>query len=96
MNNLIYIGAHLDSFEERVQIGDELVPHRIEVRSSCQLQLMPESPLAEELHPVVHPSVGLRRAPYGVVDGKPESAASCIRILHPQLQPPISHVVLMY
>jgi hypothetical protein len=42
---------------------------------------VPQPPLPEEVHPVAHPAVGLRRAANGVVDREAEPALPRVLVL---------------
>mmetsp|Transcript_6781 Transcript_6781/g.19553 ORF Transcript_6781/g.19553 Transcript_6781/m.19553 type:complete len:232 (-) Transcript_6781:84-779(-) len=72
---------YLDALEQAVQVAHQDISQLTHLPVTGQLQLRLQAPLPEEVHPVVHPAIVLRRAPYGVIDGKSKQSLGSLRVL---------------
>lgn len=71
--------AHIHTLKKLFQVVTQLLAHLLQLGVFSQLELMLQPPLSVEIHPVVHPAIGLRCAPNGVVNREAKHALlSCL------------------
>ena len=86
--------THLHALEQLLQIGHQLLSHVRQPAVAGQAQLVAQPPLPEEVHPAVHPPIGLGCAPYCVVHSKAKLPLPRILFLQQCTSNLLSHPLL--